>query len=102
ARLDLLIIDKLELLPEYRGKGLGEKIISHIIKRFLGGAGLVAIKPLSSKFDDPAETDQKEWWCLMNYKEFSRNIDVSKDKLYNYFESLGFEKIDHTGVMTMR
>jgi hypothetical protein len=47
--LSLLIIDRLELLPGYRGQNLGLIIMRRLIERFSTSAGVVAIKPFPYK-----------------------------------------------------
>ena len=42
---NLLIIDRLEILPSYRGRNLGLIIMRRLIQRFSWGVGVIAIKP---------------------------------------------------------
>ena len=41
---NVLILDRLEILPKYRGKKLGLAVIRHMIQRFGAGAGFVGLK----------------------------------------------------------
>ena len=42
---NLLILDRVEILPKYRGGGVGLLVLTTVIERFGAGAGVVGMKP---------------------------------------------------------
>ena len=57
--LDLLIIDYVEIYPEFRGLGIAESAIHRTIDIFGTGCGLVARKPWLLQFTPSIANDQK-------------------------------------------
>jgi len=88
---NLLIIDRLEILPKYRGKNLGLIITRRLIQRFLFGAGVVAIKPFPLQFEHKPSTDNgHQWRKEIQLSGFSKSEHLSLQKLYQYYSKLGF------------
>ena len=89
--LSILIIDRLELLPNYRGHNLGLIIMRRLIERFSAGAGVVAIKPFPLQFEHsiPAE-DKYGWHEQMQLSGFRETERDSIRKLQNHYSKLGF------------
>lgn len=52
---NLLILDRVEILPKYRGGGIGLLVLTSLIERFGAGAGVVGMKPfpLQSSLSSP-------------------------------------------------
>lgn len=100
--LNLLIIDRLELLPEYRGKNLGLTIMRRLIQRFAAGAGVVAIKPFPLQFEQsiPAE-DKSGWHAEMQLSSFRETERDSIRKLQNHYSKLGFIEMESTPHMIL-
>src|SRR6266851_5992276 len=57
--LDLLIIDYVEIYPEFRGLGIAESAIHRTIDIFGAGCGLVACKPWPLQFTPSIADDQE-------------------------------------------
>jgi GNAT superfamily N-acetyltransferase len=96
--LNLLIIDRLEILPEYRGNNIGRECLRRCLQQYAHGCGVVALKcfPLQFEaggFDDPA------WRRKMQLGKLSRNEKRSLAKLKKYYASLGFRVIPGTDFM---
>jgi len=100
--LSLLIIDRLELLPGYRGKNLGLTIMRRLIQRFSPGAGVVAIKPFPLQFEQsiPAE-DKIGWHAEMQLSSFRETEQDSIRKLQNHYGKLGFVEMKSTPHMIL-
>ncbi len=49
---NLLIIDRIEILPKFRRKRLGLKVIRHMMTRFSTGAGIIALKAFPLQFEN--------------------------------------------------
>jgi hypothetical protein len=100
--LNLLIIDRLELLPGYRGQNLGLIIMRRLIQRSSAGAGLIAIKPFPLQFEKsiPAE-DESGWHAEMQLSTFRQTAQDSIRKLQNHYSKLGFVKMESTPHMIL-
>jgi len=100
--LSLLIIDRLELLPGYRGKSLGLTIMRRLIQRFSAGAGVVAIKPFPLQFEKSIPADDKSGWhAEMQLSSFRETERDSMRKLQNHYSKLGFVEMKSTPHMIL-
>ena len=97
---NLLILDRLELLPRYRGNLLGLKIMAHMITRFSPGAGVVAIKPYPLQLEDTDASDD-EWRSKLLLDKFQSEEISSTEALINYYGKLGFEVLPETPYMVL-
>lgn len=88
---DVCFIERLELLPEYRGKGRGRWVIKDILERFYGSCGLVVIKayPLQHESDQGWGEDD-EWKKRMQYDKMEKDAEKARYQLYHYYQKLGF------------
>jgi GNAT superfamily N-acetyltransferase len=97
---NVLILDRLELLPRYRGRGLGLKVMRHMICRFAAGAAVVAIKPFPLQFEyEPSDEDKRRWRADLGLAQFVKNERVATKKLRDYYSTLGFVRISRTPYM---
>ena len=100
--LSLLIIDRLELLPNYRGHKLGLIIMRRLIQRFSAGAGVVAIKPFPLQFEHSIPTeDQRGWHAEMQLSSFGETERIAIRKLQNHYSKLGFIEMPGTPHMVL-
>ena len=99
---NLLILDRLEILPQYRGEGLGLTVLRHMIARFSSGAALVAMKPFPLQFEaSPSVGFGDKWRDRMNLSQFPAAEDVATEKLFRYYSRLGFLRLSGTAMMVM-
>ncbi len=94
---NLLIFDRLELLPDSRGQNLGVAIMRRLIQRFSAGVGVVAIKPFPLQFESsiPAE-DEDGWHEEMQLSSFQDPERDAVRKLKNHYSKLGFVEMKGT------
>ena len=94
---NLLVIDRLELLPNWRKKSIGKKVIKDIIWRFSGCFGLVMLKAFPLQQEYQYADDQKSpWEKEMQMTDFSQDEEFSNYKVFAYYQSLGFEQFENT------
>ena len=98
--INLLIIDRLEILPEYRGEKIGLKAMRQLIHRFSLGAGIVAIKPFPLQFESTSSHDS-EWVNKMQHYKFPINEKECLIKLKNYYAKLGFVALKNSKLMVL-
>lgn len=100
---NVLILDRLEILPEYRGKGVGLVVLRRLIERFEAGAGMVCMKPYPLQFEagyrDRARDRASEWDLQMRLSDFSENKKSSTATLQSHYAKLGFKRVPGTDLM---
>ena len=84
---DILIVDRVEVRPEYRGHGLGLAAVYSFIETFGKHDGFVALTPYPFQFDYP-DIDQKP------FEKFSRDKKVALQKLQKYWSRLGVQRLE--------
>ncbi|KXF79740.1 GNAT family protein [Enterovibrio coralii] len=89
--LNMLIIDRLEILPEYRGQGLGLKVLNEAIRLLSSDAQIVVLQsfPLQHEGSRCFDTPEKAEW---RKKMWPHKMAIGKpeDRLKSYYESMGF------------
>ena len=92
---DLLIIDRIEVVPKFRGRGVARSAIERTIQIFGEGCGLVVCKPWPLQFAPGVARDQKLPRGL-NVMGIGREEAISK--LRKYCSQLGFWPLGNTGI----
>ena len=92
---NLLVIDRLELLPQWRHKGIGKKIIKDMILRFSGCCDLIVLKafPLQKEAAN-SDTNISEWRKKMQMDILPGDEEFSFLKVYSYYQKIGFERYE--------
>jgi GNAT superfamily N-acetyltransferase len=92
---DLCIISRLELLPEWRGNGLGRLILKDIYNRFRHGMGLIIAKMNPIQFRDLLLIDKdREWFNMMKMDKMAKDYEAAYFKLKGFFKNAGFDHIE--------
>jgi GNAT superfamily N-acetyltransferase len=88
ANQDIAILTTLEILPEYRGRGLGKMVVRDIFRRFRNSVGLfmVEVYPLQHAYHIGDESWKKE----MEYSKMEKDFEISDLKIKAFYKSLGF------------
>jgi len=98
--LNVLILDRLEILPAFRGSRLGLAVMKAIIRRFSAGVGLVAIKPFPLQFEhEPTDEREREWRAALRLTDLPRVERLATTKLCAYYQRLGFVRLRGTPFM---
>jgi hypothetical protein len=96
---NLLILDRIEILPAYRGGGAGLLILIGLIERFGAGAGVIALKPFPLQFEEKQPHNSSAWAKRLRLEDLPRNERMSKEKLKQYYGKLGFVEMKSTPFM---
>lgn len=98
---NLLILDRLEILPRYRGHGYGLQALIGMMHWFQAGAGLVAMKPfpLQSEASNRRPGDPPD---PMELDKFPSHHTAARSKLRRYYAQLGFKLVTKTEFMVRR
>lgn len=95
---NLLILDRIELLPKYRGRCLGLLVMRSLIERFGAGAGVVGIKPFPLQFE-LKELSSSRWRTRLGLENFPADSKKATRKLKDYYGRLGFVPMRSTPFM---
>lgn len=95
---NVLILDRLEILPEFRGHNLGLVVMRRLIERFGAGAGVVAMKPFPLQRELTGQ-EEDEWRQKMRLDDFERNLPRATARLRRHYAKLGFKHMKGTPFM---
>ncbi len=94
--MDLLIVSRLEILPQYRGNDIGKYAIKDLYNNFIGSCGLLTLKffplQLESRAREQDPTTPK-WTKDMQYDSMETDEEKSNYQLLAYYTSMGFKYI---------
>jgi hypothetical protein len=95
---NILILDRLEILPSFRSRNLGLVVMRRLIERFGAGAILAAIKPFPLQFEHvPPGADK--WRTRMRLSRLEKGTRKATTKLRLHYEKLGFLAMKGTPFM---
>lgn len=101
---NLLLIDRIEILPAYRGYGLASLTMKALIRRFGRGAGMAVIKPFPLQFEMDLPNlygDWKEWRQRMGYSDMKGSEASATKALKAFYKKIGFKAFPKTKLMLM-
>jgi hypothetical protein len=99
---NMLILDRLEILPKFRGQRLGLRFIRTAIKRFGPGCRIAALKPFPLQLERTLDDDPDlEWLTRMKLDLFSRETRAATTKLKDYYRREGFIPVIGTDLMIL-
>lgn len=96
---NLLILDRLEILPAYRGNFRGLKALKGLIHWLQPGAGIVAMKPFPLQFESSARRRPPDDPDAMMLEAFKGPFVSARAKLRRYYAKLGFRLVPKTDFM---
>jgi GNAT superfamily N-acetyltransferase len=88
---DLLILDRMELKPEYRGHGFGLLAARCMIEMFGSRCGLVACKPYPLQFEG-----SNRWRPPARVSGGTKALRRARKKLRRYWARVGFQRVPRT------
>jgi GNAT superfamily N-acetyltransferase len=89
---DILILDKIEVLPAYRGRGLGLAAACSFLDTFETGSCLAVGEPYPLQFKEMTPK-HAEWCKKMGVESFVAEENRAVAKLRAYWSRLGFRRI---------
>lgn len=92
---DIAIIRKFELIEEFKGKGIGKKIIRDLYYRFASTCGLFVVETFPLQFQPKVvfkNEQRSEGDLIFNYKE--PDFEKSFLKLKAFYKNIGFDHIE--------
>lgn len=95
---NILILNRIEILPEFQGYGLSKSWMKQILLNFSTDCGLVVAKsfPLQLENIEDEERSRRimsDWGKKMGYLEKDKDVVKMKTSLMKYHKSMGFQTI---------
>jgi len=97
-RPNVLLLDRLTILPKFRNQGLGLEVLRRAILRYRIGTGIVALFPFPLQFEGRAGHEDN---AALGLQEFSCSMDYARRKLRRHYGKLGFQLHRPSGYMVM-
>lgn len=96
---NLLILDRLEILPRYRGHRLASQIIDETIRLFSPNTEVAVLKAYPLQHEDPDFSVEREWREEMMLNHLEPDQHKATARLVRYYESLGFRSVGFDNIM---
>ena len=104
---NVLLFERIEIKPEYRGLGLCAKLTKDVYNFFSSGCGFMILQPFPLQYeyksvsskdqqeanDGPTEDQQRA--TIKERKKERKQFDKDVKKLVKFYESMGFEMIKY-------
>jgi GNAT superfamily N-acetyltransferase len=87
---DVCFLERLEILPAYRKKGIGKLVIGNIIEKFYASCGLVVAKAYPLQYESDNFLGNPEWQASMEYPQMEADFEKARYQLFDYYQKLGF------------
>lgn len=109
ALTNLLILDRLEIYPNYRGRNFGNIYLLALIQNFGVGINMVALSAYPLQFESPSCTDvefmhdfeiaREREKLRLRLDKFKGSRRASFQKLEKHYEKIGFQRVKGTDYM---
>lgn len=90
---NVLLLQRLEVLPGFRGGRLGLAAIHRTIQQFGHGCGYVVLKPVPLQIEPIRSASDESWRTEMALEQFPTDIEAGVRRLRAYYGLLGFQLI---------
>lgn len=95
---NVLILDRLEILPKFRSHNLGLMVMRRLIELFRPGAEVVAIKPFPLQAEH-TRSQESTWRAKLELAQFDKDSRRARAKLRRHYAKLGFKHMRGTEFM---
>jgi hypothetical protein len=98
---NMLVLERLEILPKYRGQGAGLRVLRWLHFHFGMGCGIVVMKPYPLQFEggQPHENVDDPMFKRLRLGTFTTDFEPARKKLRDYYGRLGFKLVKGTEYM---
>lgn len=87
---DICFLERLEILPAYRKKGIGRLVISNMIEKLYASCGLVVVRAYPLQHESDNFLENPEWKENMEYPLMEKDYEKARYQLFDYYQKLGF------------
>lgn len=93
--LDLCIIQRIEILEEFRSKKIGKMVLKNVCLKFASSCGLFVVQTFPIQFESQKYSiPNKKWDDQMNLNILDKDFEKSFYKLKAFYQNMGFDHID--------
>ncbi|MFK7775872.1 MAG: hypothetical protein AB8F94_27360 [Saprospiraceae bacterium] len=93
--LDLCIIQRIEILEEFRSKKIGEMVLKNVCLKFASSCGIFVVQTFPIQFESQKYSiPNTKWENQMNLKTLDKDFEKSFYKLKAFYKSIGFNHIE--------
>lgn len=89
---NICIFNRLEILPKYRGLGLGKRIIKENIEHIAYACGLIVIKPFPLQLENE-HLHSTDFEKSMGFELMEKDEHKAFTSLRSYYESIGYQSV---------
>ncbi len=88
---NICIFERMTILPEYRGLGIGAKFVKDRYNFFSSACGLIVMQPYPLQLEAVGPDGRtNEFERMMNYDKMEQNIRKATKSLKDYYKSIGY------------
>ena len=93
---DIIIIDSIEILPDYRGNGITKMIIYDLCLKYLSSVGFIILKISPLQFE---ELNESSWVMKMELGDLETDVKTAYTKLKKFFKTCGFTRLKGINIL---
>jgi len=90
---DVCVIERIEIIDGYRGKGIGKMVVQGIVDRFYQSCGLFVAHVFPLQFESSSHAFE-DWQERLNYKKLEEDEEKAFYQLKAFYQKAGFGHVD--------
>lgn len=90
---NILILGRIEILPDFRGQSIGKRVIKDLYNNFIDGCALFALKCFPIQLEAGIHDSSEAFTQNMQYDELEQDKAKCFRKLFSYYKNMGFETV---------
>lgn len=96
---NMIIFDRIEILPEFRGKRLTYRVTQLCLDRLAGASRIAALKAYPLQFEPDAKRPSDEWDTQMRLAALPGTKREATERLKEYYAKMDFVPVRGTDLM---
>lgn len=84
-------VEELEVLPAFRGQGVGRSVLVSIARRFYSSCGLIVLKAFPLQHEARLGSEEEDWKKAMRYDELEQDFERAQYQLFNWYQKMGLK-----------
>lgn len=88
---NVCLIEKIQILPQYRGFRIGAKAIKDLLFHYGSACGLIMLEPYPLQFESPVNVRENQ---ALELEKLEQDEEKATLQLMAYYQKLGFEAIE--------
>jgi GNAT superfamily N-acetyltransferase len=90
---DICLIERIEIIDGYRGKGIGRMVVQGIVDRFYQSCGLFVAHVFPLQFES-SRPDLEDWQERLNFKNLEEDEEKAFYQLKAFYQKAGFGHVE--------